>query len=42
VDPTVAPLADGISRCIEEDGSDVRDNASPLLRRLRRELRNGQ
>ena len=42
VDPTLAPLADGISRCIEEDGSDVRDNASPLLRRLRRELRNGQ
>ena len=42
IDPTLSPLADGIGSCIEEDGSDVRDNASPLLRRLRRELRNGQ
>ncbi|MFL5962963.1 MAG: endonuclease MutS2 [Gaiellaceae bacterium] len=41
IDPALAPVADEIDRCIEEDGSDVRDTASPLLRRLRRELRNG-
>jgi DNA mismatch repair protein MutS2 len=41
IDPALAPLADEIDRCIEEDGSGVRDTASPLLRRLRRELRNG-
>src|SRR5437868_7029404 len=41
LDPALAPIADEIDRCIEEDGSDVRDTASPLLRRLRRELRNG-
>ena len=41
LDPALAGLADEIDRCIEEDGADVRDSASPLLRRLRRELRNG-
>ncbi|MCW2963440.1 MAG: mismatch repair protein MutS, partial [Actinomycetia bacterium] len=41
IDPSLAPVADEIDRCIEEDGSDVRDTASPELRRLRRELRNG-
>ena len=41
IDPALAPVADEIDRCVEEDGSDVRDEASPLLRRLRRELRNG-
>ena len=41
IDPALAPVADEIDRCIEEDGSDLRDTASPLLRRLRRELRNG-
>jgi DNA mismatch repair protein MutS2 len=41
IDSALAPVADEIDRCIEEDGSDVRDNASSLLRRLRRELRNG-
>jgi DNA mismatch repair protein MutS2 len=41
IDPALAPVADEIDRCIEEDGSDVRDPASPLLRRLRREVRNG-
>ena len=41
VDPSLGRLADEIDRRIEEDGSDVRDNASPLLRRLRTELRNG-
>jgi DNA mismatch repair protein MutS2 len=41
IDPALAPVADEIDRCIEDDGSDVRDTASPELRRLRRELRNG-
>jgi DNA mismatch repair protein MutS2 len=41
VDPGLAPVADEIDRCIDDDGSDVRDTASPLLRRLRRELANG-
>ena len=41
IEPTLAPVAVEIDRCIEEDGSDVRDTASPLLRRLRREVRNG-
>src|SRR5205085_12222296 len=39
IDPRLAPLATQIGRCVEEDGSDLRDNASPLLRRLRKELR---
>ncbi len=41
VDPELRGLADEIDRRIEEDGSDVRDTASPLLRKLRTELRNG-
>jgi DNA mismatch repair protein MutS2 len=41
IDPALAPVAEEIDRCIEEDGSDVRDTASPVLRRLRREVRNG-
>ena len=41
VDPGLGGLADEIDRRIEEDGSDVRDTASPLLRKLRTELRNG-
>jgi DNA mismatch repair protein MutS2 len=41
IDPALAGVADAIDGCVEDDGSDVRDNASPLLRRLRRELRNG-
>ena len=35
-------LAESIDRCVDEDGSDLRDNASPQLRRLRAELRNGK
>src|SRR5918996_1544390 len=42
IDPALAPLAEQISRCVEDDGSDLRDNASPLLRKLRRELRDGR
>jgi DNA mismatch repair protein MutS2 len=41
IDPTLATLAVELDRCVEEDGSDLRDTASPLLRRLRTELRNG-
>ncbi len=41
IDPALGPAADEIDRCIEEDGSDLRDTASPVLRRLRREVRNG-
>jgi DNA mismatch repair protein MutS2 len=41
IEPALAPLAEEIERCVEEDGSDLRDTASPLLRRLRTELRNG-
>ena len=39
--PAPSSVADEIERCVEEDGSDLRDTASPLLRRLRTELRNG-
>jgi DNA mismatch repair protein MutS2 len=39
IDPGLASLGDEVDRAIEEDGSDVRDGASPLLRRLRKELR---
>jgi len=34
-------VAGSVERAVEEDGSDLRDSASPLLRRLRAELRNG-
>ena len=39
--PSLLAVADEIDRCVEEDGSDLRDTASPVLRQLRRELRNG-
>lgn len=39
IDPALAPVAKEIARCVEDDGSDLRDGASPLLRRLRKELR---
>jgi DNA mismatch repair protein MutS2 len=42
VDPTLAPVAGVIDRHVDEDGSGLRDNASPLLRRLRNELRTGR
>ena len=41
IEPSLVQLAEAIDRCVEEDGSDLRDDASPKLRRLRRELRNG-
>jgi DNA mismatch repair protein MutS2 len=42
IDPGLAPLAESIHRAIEDDGSDLRDTASPKLRKLRVELRNGR
>src|SRR5438067_1595112 len=42
VDPALAGVGGEIDRRVEEDGSGVRDNASPLLRRLRNELRAGR
>src|SRR5215211_7212701 len=42
IEPALAPLAKEIGRRVEEDGSDLRDNASPALRKLRRELREGR
>jgi DNA mismatch repair protein MutS2 len=41
IDPSLHGLAEEIDRCIEEDGSDVRDTASPKLRKLRAEVRSG-
>jgi DNA mismatch repair protein MutS2 len=42
VDPALARLAEIIARAVEEDGSGLRDNASPALRRLRSQLREGK
>jgi len=39
ISPSLGPLADRIERCVESDGSGLRDDASPRLRTLRRELR---
>ncbi len=42
LDPSLAALADSIDRCVVDDGADLRDTASPQLRRLRAELRTGR
>src|SRR4051794_17841049 len=42
VEPALAALAQSIGRCVEEDGSDLRGTASPRLRKLRAELRDGR
>ena len=42
VDPALVRLSEPIARAVEDDGSDLRDGASPALRRLRRELREGR
>ena len=42
VEPSLLSIADEIGRTVEEDGSDLRDSASPELRKLRRELREGR
>jgi len=34
IDPALTPLAKAIDRVIEDDGSDLKDNASPKLRML--------
>jgi len=41
IEPLLAPLADRFDAAVEEDGSDLRDSASPLLRRLRSEVARG-
>ncbi len=41
IEPSLATLAEEIDRCVEDDGSDLRDTASPKLRKLRSEVRNG-
>jgi DNA mismatch repair protein MutS2 len=41
IELSLVQLAEAIDRRIEEDGSDLRDDASPTLRKLRREVRNG-
>jgi DNA mismatch repair protein MutS2 len=40
--PSLGPLAGELERSVEEDGSDLRDSASPALQRLRKELRTGR
>jgi DNA mismatch repair protein MutS2 len=42
VDARLGALADAIERVVEEGGSALRDDASPRLRALRRELREGR
>ncbi|HEX6725467.1 MAG TPA: hypothetical protein VF073_09530 [Gaiella sp.] len=42
VDTTLSHVSEPITRAVEHDGSDLRDDASPALRRLRRELREGR
>ena len=42
IDPSLASLAKAIDRTVEDDGSDLKDNASPRLRKLRGELRTGR
>jgi DNA mismatch repair protein MutS2 len=42
VDPGLGALAKALDRALEPDGSDLRDNASPALRKLRGELRAGR
>ncbi len=40
-EPSLGSLADLVHDAVEEDGSDLRDSASPLLRRLRAEVASG-
>jgi DNA mismatch repair protein MutS2 len=42
VEPGLAQLADLVDAAVDPEGGDLRDNASPLLRRLRAELRRGR
>ena len=42
IETGLASIAETIGTAVEDDGSDLRDTASPALRRLRRELRDGR
>src|SRR3954447_21880227 len=42
IEPSLLSAAEEIGRAVEEDGSDLKDSASPSLPRLRRELREGR
>ena len=42
IEPSLRALAETIDQAVEKDGSDLRDTASPRLRKLRAELRNGR
>ena len=42
IELSLLSVAEEIGRAVEEDGSDLKDSASPVLRRLRRELREGR
>ena len=42
IELSLLSVAEEIGRSVEEDGSDLKDSASPVLRRLRRELREGR
>ena len=42
IDPALAAVSERVVRALDDDGSDVRDTASPLLRRLRARLRDGR
>jgi DNA mismatch repair protein MutS2 len=41
IEPSLRVPAEEIDRCVEEDGSDLRDTASTRLRKLRAEVRSG-
>ena len=42
IDPKLTAVSKAIHTCVEDDGSDLRDNASPQLRKLRSEVRRRQ
>jgi DNA mismatch repair protein MutS2 len=42
IEPGLSGLAATLDKAVEEDGADLRDNATPTLRRVRRELREGR
>ena len=42
IEPALKPVGEAIDRAVEPDGSDLRDNATPTLRKLRGELRTGR
>ena len=42
IEPGLSGVSDTIAKAVEDDGSDLRDGATPALRRFRRELREGR